>query len=149
MSENILVINGVNLSYLGQRESVFYGDFSLKQIQDLLEEKKSNYPTLRDLNIKWHECESEESFIKQIHQAINLGHKGIIYNPGAFSHYSYAISDALKIFSGKKIEVHLSQIYQREAYRQNMVTAASADMVMIGAGHQVYLMALFALGEML
>ena len=112
----ILVINGPNLNLLGEREPNIYGDESLKAINDEL------YAVAQNLGheISFFQSNSEGSIIDSIHAA-RLEYDGIVLNAGAYTHYSYAIHDAIAAIKIPVIEVHLSNISSRDEFRKKSV----------------------------
>jgi 3-dehydroquinate dehydratase-2 len=140
----ILIINGPNLNVLHLRNKEIYGNFSLDKIaqdcQNLAKEIKAE--------VVFFQSNNEGEIIDAIHQAINK-FAGIIINPAGFTHSSVAIRDALEIFGGKKIEIHLSNIYKREEFRQHSYVSGVVDGVISGLGAQVYSLALLAINQMI
>lgn len=131
----ILIINGPNLRYLGVREPDKYGEKSLLDIEN---ELKST-PDLNDTELMFFASNSEGEIIDRIQLR---DYDGLIINPGAYSHYSIAILDALLSIDVPKIEVHITNVFRREEMRRNMVTARGVDGVISGFGDYVYKMAL-------
>ena len=111
--KKILIINGPNLNLLGNREENFYGNTTLEKIKSLCEEqcKKNN------MECCFFQSNHEGELIEKIHMA-NNDFSGIIINPAAYTHTSIALLDALRATSQPKIEVHISNIYNREDYRR-------------------------------
>ncbi len=136
----ILVLNGPNLNTLGTREPSVYGTTTLAQIQDMLEARG------KELNaaITCFQSNYEGALIDCIQQHTE-DVDGIIINPGAFTHYSIAVRDALAAVKAPTIEVHLSNIYAREAFRHHSVMAAICKGHIVGLGWRGYLLALEAL----
>ena len=132
----ILILNGANLNLLGTREPDIYGSTSM---DDVLTHLKSEYS---QHVIEYFQSNFEGEIIGKI-QENNFD--ALIINPGAFTHYSYAIADALKNLRKPKIEVHISNIYQREEFRQKSVTAAYTDAVLSGFGTEGYRLAIIHL----
>ncbi len=132
----ILIINGPNLNLLGTREPEIYGSVSM---EDYLLELNTEFPN--------HELLYYQSNIEG--ELINRLQKGdfnaVVINPGAFTHYSYAIADCLKNIQIPKIEIHISNIYKREEFRKKSVTAESCDAVISGFGMKGYKLALQSL----
>jgi len=115
----IAILNGANLNMLGKRDPEVYGSTTLSQLETLI------YGWASDLGLTarcW-QTNSEGTFIDMIHEATSGGVDGLIVNPGAWTHYSYAIRDALEVFTGPKVEVHVSAIEQREEWRRHSVIA--------------------------
>lgn len=135
---NLAVINGPNLNMLGYREKYIYGDFSYKSlISEINHYGKKNFSY-----INFFQSNSEGDIINHIHNIIKEEYDAIIINPGAFSHYSYAIYDALLIFKGLKVEVHISKVLEREDFRKKLVTANACDKIISGLGIRSYLNAI-------
>ena len=135
---NILVINGPNLNFLGIREPDVYGKQDYAYLVNLIQEKA------KQINCIVQCCQSnhEGDIIDRLQAAYRDGTVGIIINPGAYTHYSYAIHDALKILTIPKIEVHISDIENREDFRKISVTAPACDMQIKGEGLNGYLHAM-------
>jgi len=141
----ILALNGPNLNLLGTREPEIYGSLTLFDIAKLISEEIKKF----NLNIEvvWFQTNSEDELVKKIH-SLSLGngeYSGLIFNPGAFSHYSIAIVDALKSVSLPKIEVHISNTHKREEFRNKKITAMAADGIIEGLGYQGYFLAVLAI----
>lgn len=132
----ILILNGANLNLLGTREPDIYGSTSM---DDVLTHLKSEYS---QHVIEYFQSNFEGEIIGKIQEN---DFDALIINPGAFTHYSYAIADALKNLRKPKIEVHISNIYQREEFRQKSVTAAYTDAVLSGFGTEGYRLAIIHL----
>ena len=110
---NILVINGPNLNMLGKRPKEHYGSLTLDEINDLMIKNKS-----ADMNLEFFQSNSEGDIVTKIQDAVLNSLDAIIINPGAYTHTSVAIHDALEMFNGEKIEVHLSNVDDREDFRR-------------------------------
>lgn len=136
----ILVINGPNLNLLGEREPNIYGDESLKAINDEL------YEVAQKLGheLSFFQSNSEGSIIDSIHAA-RLGYGGIVLNAGAYTHYSYAIHDAINAIKIPVIEVHLSNISSRDEFRKKSVIAPACAGSIAGFGKYSYMLAIQAL----
>ena len=115
--KKIAVINGPNLNLLGTREPNIYGKTSLKEIIKALKKESAKY----NIKIKAFQSNHEGKIVDYIQKIGKKGYNGIIINPGALTHYSIAIRDALKAFSIPVVEVHLSDIENREEFRKNSV----------------------------
>ena len=140
--KNILVINGPNLNMLGVREPEIYGNETLEDIQNaLLEEAKDQG---LNVNLEFFQSNHEGAIIDRIHEAFRDA-DGIIINPGAYTHYSYAIYDALKAVNLPAVEVHLSNINDRDEFRRTSVTAPACIGQISGFGGYGYVLALLAL----
>ena len=137
----ILVINGPNLNLLGEREPTIYGDESLKSINDELCEaaKKLGH------ELSFFQSNSEGGIIDSIHAA-RLEFDGIVLNAGAYTHYSYAIHDAINAIKIPVIEVHLSNISSRDEFRKKSVIAPACAGSIAGFGKYSYMLAVQALG---
>ena len=129
----ILIINGPNLNLLGTREPEIYGNTSMDSLLEDLKKDFTNHELL------YFQSNYEGEIIDRIQEN---DFDALVINPGAFTHYSYAIADALKNLKKTKIEVHISNIYQREEFRQKSVTAAYTDAVLSGFGTEGYKLAL-------
>lgn len=132
----ILILNGPNLNLLGQREPHIYGTLSM---EDFLQILRKDFP---EHEILYYQSNVEGEIINRIQQD---DFDALVINPGAFTHYSYAIADCLRNISKPKIEVHISNIYKREEFRQKSVTAANTDGVLSGFGMKGYKLAVVAL----
>ncbi|MFM2343508.1 MAG: hypothetical protein RLZZ210_116 [Pseudomonadota bacterium] len=135
-TKNILVINGPNLNLLGTREPHIYGSETLEDVHDKMQHKHANY------NIQFMQSNHEGVLIDNIHNAVKSNIDWIIINPAAFTHTSIALRDALLAVKIPFIEVHLSNVYQREAFRHKSYFSDIAKGVMCGFGTHGYLMAL-------
>ncbi len=136
---SVLVIHGPNLNLLGHRERQVYGLTTLAQIDYMIHEKADEL----GLQVEVAQHNSEGEIIEAIHQAI-VTHSCIIINPAAYTHYSYAIRDALAATGLPCIEVHLSNIYSREEFRAKSVISPVVVGQISGFGPQGYLLALQA-----
>jgi 3-dehydroquinate dehydratase-2 len=137
----ILVINGPNLNFLGIREKGIYGTQDYNYLLDILDTKAKE----KDIVIETYQSNSEGEIIDRIQKAYHEQADGIIINPGAYTHYSYAIRDALASITVPKIEVHISNIHQREEFRHTSVTAPVCTGQIAGLGLQGYLLAVDAI----
>lgn len=132
----ILILNGPNLNLLGTREPEIYGNVSMEQY---LEGLKKEFP---HHEILYYQSNMEGEIINRLQEN---DFESLVINPGAFTHYSYAIADCLKNILLPKVEVHISNIYKREEFRQKSVTAANADGILSGFGMQGYRLAVLSL----
>lgn len=137
----ILVINGPNLNFLGIREKGIYGTKDFNFLLKLLEEKAK----AENIIIETFQSNQEGEIIDRIQKAYYDQVDGIIINPGAYTHYSYAIRDALASITAPKIEVHISNIHQREEFRHISVTAPVCTGQIAGLGLKGYLLAVDAI----
>lgn len=140
----ILVLNGPNLNLLGKREPSIYGIFSLEEINNAL----SALAAELGVEISFRQSNHEGDLIDLLHRAA-AEFDGIIFNPGAFTHYSYALRDAVAAIGIPTVEVHLSNIYAREDFRRHSVVAPVAAGQISGLGPKGYLLALRALAELM
>lgn len=132
----ILIVNGPNLNLIGNREPQIYGTISLDEcLEDLRKE-------FEDHKIIDFHSNVEGEIINRLQHS---DYDGLIINPGAYTHYSYAIADCLQNINVPKIEVHISNLYKREAFRQKSVTAAACDAVLTGFGVSGYRLAFLQL----
>lgn len=132
----ILIINGPNLNLLGTREPEIYGSVSMESVLEQLRAEFTNH------EIDYWQSNHEGEIIDRLQQN---DYDALVINPGAFTHYSFAIADCLKNIRTPKCEVHISNIYQREAFRQKSVTAAYTDAVLSGFGMDGYRLAIAGL----
>ncbi|MBP5609193.1 MAG: type II 3-dehydroquinate dehydratase [Lachnospiraceae bacterium] len=133
----LLIINGPNINFLGIREKKIYGSQDYDHLLKMIEEKASQL----DINIEVFQSNHEGAIIDRIQDAYFDETEGIIINPGAYTHYSYAIRDALASVEMPKIEVHISDIMQREEFRHVSVTAEVCNEQIKGLGLDGYLVA--------
>jgi len=137
MPKPIYILNGPNLNLLGQRQPEIYGAETLEDVSDACAALAEDL----GLTIRAHQSNHEGALIDWIHEARTKG-AGIIINPGAYSHTSVAILDALNAFDGPVIEVHISNIHKRETFRHHSHVSLRADGVIAGCGVEGYLLAL-------
>ena len=131
MTKPIYVLNGPNLNRLGKREPEIYGTTTLAEIEAMCREAAGDWP------IRFHQTNSEGEIIDWIHEAIDEG-AGIIINPAGFTFTSIAILDALKMFPGPIIELHISNIHRREAIYHRSLVSKVATGVIAGLGAEGY-----------
>lgn len=132
----VLIINGPNLNLLGTREPEIYGNVSM---ESYLENLNSEFQAHE---LKYYQSNIEGELINRLQED---DFDAVVINPGAFTHYSYAIADCLKNIRKPKVEVHISNIYKREEFRQKSVTAANTDAILSGFGMDGYRLALLSL----
>lgn len=129
----IKIINGPNLNLLGMRDNHIYGKETLSEVEIWLHSKIKN-----ENSIKWFQSNHEGKIIDEIHSCIG-SYDGIIINPGAFTHYSYSIRDAIESVSIPTVEVHLSDIHNREDFRKISVIKDVCIEQISGLGKTGYL----------
>jgi 3-dehydroquinate dehydratase II len=131
------VLNGVNLDVVGRRNPELYGGLSLQQLESRI------YDWARELevNVECRQTNSEGEYVDWCHDALDWA-DAVILNPGAWSHYSYAIHDAVELFEVPIVEVHLSNVEEREEWRRTSVIAELAAERIIGKGPDGYRAAL-------
>ena len=134
---NILVVNGPNLNFLGKREKSIYGEKSYTDLVNYLED----YAKQKNIGIEIFQTNHEGEIIDIIQNNYDK-FSGLIINPGAFTHYSYAIYDCLLSVELKKVEVHLSDIYNREDFRKISVTGKACDKQFYGREFLSYIEAI-------
>jgi len=129
----VFVLNGVNLGTLGTRRPEIYGTTTLLDIERLI---KDEFP---DLDLEFRQTDSESEMVALIREA--AGAAGLVINAGAWTHYSYALHDALEALDVPKVEVHLSNVHTREAWRRVSVISPAVDAVVAGMGAHGYVVA--------
>ena len=134
----LLIINGPNLNLIGRREVGVYGKENLDQIINWVSENIKN----SKVDLIWFQSNSEGDIIDKLHWAIDNQIVGIIINPGAYTHYSYAIRDAISSIQIPTIEVHLSNIDKRENFRKKSVIKDVCKKQIKGKGKEGYLEAI-------
>jgi 3-dehydroquinate dehydratase-2 len=135
----ILVINGPNLNFLGIREKAVYGNQDYNYLCQMIRDKAAADGD----EVELYQSNHEGAIIDRIQAAYSDGTDGIVINPGAYTHYSYAIHDALKSIENiTKVEIHISDIQSREEFRKVSVTAPACDTQIYGHGLNGYLEAM-------
>ena len=132
----ILIINGPNLDILGKREPEIYGTTTLWDIENRLKEK---FPKVK---LEFFQSNSEGLIVDALHKGLDGVTDGVVLNPGAFTHYSYAIRDAVAALKIPVIEVHLSNVHAREEFRRKSVIAPVCKGVIAGFGPRGYELAI-------
>jgi 3-dehydroquinate dehydratase-2 len=142
MTKPIYILNGPNLNRLGTREPHIYGTTTLADVEASCRAQAKNQP------IEFRQTNSETQLIDWVHEAIDQG-AGIIINPAAYTFTSLALFDALKMFPGPIIELHISNIHKREAHYHNSYVSKVAAAVIAGLGAKGYTVAIGAMQDML
>ena len=140
----IIILNGPNLNLLGEREKNQYGTFTLKEVENNCKEYSNN----NNINLTFFQSNVEGELINQIQNSRN-NQDGLIINAGGYTHTSVAIHDALKILKIPIIELHISNIYNREEFRHKSLISKVAKSVICGFGEEGYLMSLQAMKKFL
>ena len=140
----ILILNGPNLARLDLREKSHYGDLDYPQLKKGIEEKASSLKV--DVEVK--QSDSESELITWLHEAADKK-QPVIFNPAAFTHYSYAIRDAVTMLKAPVIEVHLSNPLSREEFRHTSVISGVVNGTIAGFGVESYYLALIAMQKLL
>ena len=142
MNKPIYVLNGPNLNRLGRREPEIYGTTTLADIEASCRQEAGSWP------IEFRQTNSEAQLVDWIHEAIDTG-SGLIINPAAFTFTSIAVLDALKMFCGPIIELHISNIHKREPYYHHSYVSKAATAVIAGLGPEGYRTAMKAMVRLL
>ena len=146
MDMKILVINGPNLNFLGIREKAVYGNQDYNYLCNMIKDKAAADGD----EVECYQSNHEGAIIDRLQEAYSDGTVGIVINPGAYTHYSYAIHDALKSLENIiKVEIHISDIQSREEFRKVSVTAPACDKQIYGHGLNGYLEAMDYIHEAL
>ncbi|HVX37708.1 MAG TPA: type II 3-dehydroquinate dehydratase [Hyphomicrobium sp.] len=143
MTKPIYVLNGPNLNRLGKREPDIYGRTTLAEIEVICREEAGDQP------LEFRQTNSEGQMIEWIHEATDGAGAGIIINPAAWTFTSIAVLDALKMFTGPIIELHISNIHKRESYYHNSFVSKVATAVVAGLGPNGYRIATRAMLDLL
>lgn len=138
------IINGPNLNMLGKRDKDIYGSLTLEEMN----QKIKDFAQKEEIELIIKQSNSEGNIIDAI-QEYSSQIDGLVINPGAYAHYSYAIADALRDCQIPTIEVHLSNIYSREKFRNKSVTATACTEQISGFGYESYNLALYALKDLI
>jgi 3-dehydroquinate dehydratase II len=126
LAPRVFVLNGVNLGSLGQRRPEVYGTLTLNDIEKLL---RDEFP---EVEFEFRQTDHEGAMVSFIQEAAESS--GLAINPGAWTHYSYALHDALETVDIPKVEVHLSNVHAREEWRRRSVVSPAVDAVVAGMG---------------
>ena len=139
------LLNGPNLDRLGKREPEIYGSITLTQIEEMVVAKAKSI----DLEMDTYQSNHEGSMIDKIHEWADFGFKGLIINPGGFTHTSVALRDAVVASGLDTVEVHLSNIHAREDFRHKSLISKVANGIICGFGTDGYIMSLQAMNKFL
>ena len=142
--KKIIILNGPNLNLLGEREKNQYGTFTLKEVENNCKEYSNN----NNINLTFFQSNVEGELINQIQNSRN-NQDGLIINAGGYTHTSVAIHDALKILKIPIIELHISNIYNREEFRHKSLISKVAKGIICGFGEIGYIMSLQAMKKVL
>ena len=137
---NVLVIHGPNINLIGKRETGVYGNVTFEEINNMIKAKAREL----DITVEIFQSNHEGAIIDKIHSAAETA-DALIINPGAYTHYSYAIRDAITAVNIKAVEVHLSNIHKREPFRSVSVTAPVCQGQISGFGAKSYIFGLESL----
>ena len=144
MKKKLYIINGPNLNLLGKREPEKYGNTSLDTVKSICQDECDK----NGLELNFFQSNLEGELIGEIHKAINDG-CGILINAGALTHTSIGILDALNMFNGPKIEIHITNVYARESFRHKSYISPVVNGVIAGLGVNSYLLAIDAVNKIL
>ena len=144
MIKKLYILNGPNLNLLGKREPEKYGNTSLENVKSLCNEKCIS----NELDLHFFQSNFEGEIIEEIHRANNNA-CGIIINAGALTHTSIGILDALTMFDGPKIEIHITNVYAREDFRHKSFISPVATGIIAGLGVNSYVLAIEAIKELI
>ena len=137
MAVKLLILNGPNLNRLGSREPGIYGAETLADIESKLDEMAS----LHDVELSFFQSNWEGALVDKIHEADDIRLDGIVFNPGAFTHYSIALRDAIASVDVPVVEIHISNIHSREPFREKSVIAPVCIGQLSGFGTDGYQLA--------
>lgn len=138
----ILILHGPNLNLLGQREKIIYGSDTQNELFDSI---KNHFP---EIDFSFFQSNHEGKIIDKIHESLDT-FNALIINPGAFAHYSYAIRDAIAAISVPSIEVHLSDVFNREDFRKNLIISDVCKATISGKGLNGYIEAVNKIKDIL
>lgn len=139
----ILILNGPNLSRLDLREQSYYGDLDYAQLKSAIEKRAAELK----IEVEIKQSDSESELISWLHEAADKK-QPVIINPAAFTHYSYAIRDAVAMLTAPVIEVHLSNPLAREEFRHTSVVSGVVNGTIAGFGAESYLLAILAMQKL-
>lgn len=139
----ILVINGPNLNLLGVREPDIYGRRTLDDVNATIAEKAKEL----GVECEFYQSNSEGDLVSAVHSVLGEEYAGCVINAGAYTHYSYALRDAISSVNKPFIEVHMSNVHSREEFRHTSVISAVCAGVIAGMGENSYMLAVRAIAE--
>lgn len=139
--KTLWLLHGVNLDMLGRRDAAHYGALTLAELEKMVSERGAAL----GFRVACFQTNHEGALVEKLHEIAGAGAGGVIINPGAWTHYSYAIRDALELVSAPVVEVHLSDVRTREDWRQRSVIAELAALRISGKGPAGYIEAVDAL----
>tara|TARA_A100001011_G_scaffold187755_1_gene196286 strand:- start:9640 stop:10089 length:450 start_codon:yes stop_codon:yes gene_type:complete len=140
MKQNITIINGPNLNLLGEREAEKYGKHTLKEVEEIC----LNFAKKNDFDLSFYQSNIEGEIVEKI-QKLRNSSKGLIINAGGYTHTSVAIHDALKVLKIPLIELHITNIYNREEFRHKSLLSNVVSGIICGFGINGYIMSLEAM----
>lgn len=136
---SILILNGPNLNLLGRRETTIYGRQSLSDLESLLKER------FNEVQFQFFQSNDEGMLVDRIQRCLDDTVEGIVFNPGALTHYSYALRDAIASVDIPVVEVHISNVYAREPFRSTSVLAGVCVGQITGFGLHSYVLGVEAI----
>ncbi len=142
--KKIIIVNGPNLNLLGNRESNIYGELSLDEIKSKSKQKCDEL----NLDLFFFQSNNEGEIINMV-QTAQEKYDGLIINPAGFTHTSVALLDSLRALNKPKIEIHLSNIYNREEYRKKSITSEGVNGLICGFGYLSYILAIDAIAKLM
>ena len=140
MKQNITIINGPNLNLLGEREAEKYGKHTLKEVEEIC----LNFAKKNDFDLSFYQSNIEGEIVEKI-QKLRNSSNGLIINAGGYTHTSVAIHDALKVLKIPSIELHITNIYNREEFRHKSLLSKVVSGIICGFGINGYIMSLEAM----
>ena len=143
--QSIKLLNGPNLNLLGQREPAIYGSQTLTEIEERCQKRAKEL----DCSLKTLQSNAEGELIDAVQACLTDGTRALIINPGGYAHTSIALRDAVSCLKIPKAEVHLSNIYAREPFRQHSYLSGVVDLVVCGAKAEGYIFAVETLARMI
>lgn len=142
--KKIKVINGPNINFTGIREKGVYGNLTFEDINEKIKQKCDNM----GIEVSFFQSNYEGALIDELQKSYSDNTEGIVINPGAFTHYSYALRDAIKSVNIPVVETHMSNIHNREEFRHKSVTAPVCVGQICGFGYFSYILGIDALCEL-